>query len=348
MNRDDILLLRGNEIAALLEGRERAIIDTIRVAYLAHESGDSNLPHSTFLRIPDQPRNRIIALPAFLGDGFQTAGVKWIASFPENVSRGMERASAVIILNSATDGRPQAILEGSVISAQRTAASAALAAEAICESAPHSAGLIGCGVINHEIARFLLATFPGLKRFVLYDRNRTRADAFVARTGQLCEGLEFDIRKSAEEVLAETTLTVFATTAVAPHVSDISMCPNGAVVLHISLRDLTPEVILASNNIVDDIDHVCRAQTSVHLAEQQVGSRSFIRGTLAGVLQRKISARTNPARLVVFSPFGLGVLDLALASLALRTAQENDRGTAIQSFFPESAISQTTGGEVSR
>jgi ornithine cyclodeaminase len=82
-------------------------------------------------------------------------------------------------------------------------------------------------------------------------------------------------------------------------------------VLHISLRDLSPDIILSAYNIVDDIDHCLKAATSPHLAEQQVGHRDFVAGTLYDV----IAHRTAPPadRPVIFSPFGLGVLDLAVA-----------------------------------
>src|SRR2546425_12853668 len=53
------------------------------------------------------------------------------------------------------------------------------------------------------------------------------------------------------------------------------------VVLHISLRDLAPEILLRSQNMVDDVEHVMKANTAPHLAEQQTGNRSFVTGTLA-------------------------------------------------------------------
>lgn len=334
-----ILILKGPDVQALLAGREIEIIQAVRSAYETHARGESSLPHSTFLRFPDNQRDRIIALPAYLGGEWGIAGVKWVASFPGNLEKGLERASALVILNSPETGRPEAILEGSIISAKRTAASAALAAQWLSAGKnPNPVGLIGCGVINFEISRFLRAALPGIYHFVLHDLDVARAEQFKVRLQRTFGEVEVEIAREVKTVLRRCPLISLATTATTPHIDDISGVSPGCAILHVSLRDLSPQIILTCDNVVDDIDHVCRAQTSVHLAEQLTGGRDFIRCALADILMGKAAARRDAESVAVFSPFGLGVLDLAVSKLIRDLGIEQGRGTVISSFLPESWV----------
>lgn len=330
---DFILTLGGPDIASLLQGKEREIVDRISEAYSIHGAGDSSLPHSVFVRFPDKKRERIIALPGYLGGNKDIAGIKWIASFPENYSRGISRASAVMVLNSMETGRPQAFMEGSIISAKRTAASAALACDKLHASGDIEAlGIIGCGLINREIVRFI-ASLRNIRSIVTFDVSADRATDWAESIRDIVGDISIEQTNEVSDLLARCPVVSFATTAVEPTISDLSMCPKGATLLHISLRDITAEAILTGENIVDDVAHAQRAQTSTHLAEQIEDNRDFLHGTLAQVLSGDIPPKKNPDAISIFSPFGLGVLDLTLGDYAYGLAVDQGIGIKIMSFF---------------
>ena len=75
MEDGSLLVLSGDEVTSLLADRESELLDLVGRPYVAHRNGESSLPHSTFLRFPQDERNRIISLPAYLGDGFAVAGM---------------------------------------------------------------------------------------------------------------------------------------------------------------------------------------------------------------------------------------------------------------------------------
>jgi 2,3-diaminopropionate biosynthesis protein SbnB len=336
MTIDDVLVLRGADVRAVLQDRKAEIIEAVKGAYCDHNAGRSFLPHSVFVRFPGREKERIIALPAYLGGAEETAGIKWISSFPGNLERGMSRASAILVLNDLSTGRPQAVLEGSVISAARTAASAALAADVLHPKGDIDVfGIIGCGLINREIAAYVAALGRRIRQILVYDIDPDRARRYGESLSSALRHVPVDPTTSAESVLRSASLVSFATTAVKPTISDLSMCPAGTTILHISLRDLTAEAILQSDNVVDDVDHVLRAETSVHLAERKLGNRSFVRCTLADVIVGTQPPRRNGAGTVVFSPFGLGVLDLAVGRLALKHALAERRGAIVDGFFAD-------------
>ncbi|NUK03891.1 2,3-diaminopropionate biosynthesis protein SbnB [Streptomyces lunaelactis] len=329
-----MLIIGHRDVRHVLEGQEDAVLALVGDTYRLHEAGRTAVPHSVFLRFPDSPRDRIIGLPAYAGGEQPAAGMKWIASFPGNVARGKERASAAILLNSMEDGGPRACVEASVISARRTAASAALAAvQLVTEPEPYGIALVGCGPINREVLRFVKAALPSIREVVVFDLDADRAADFAARAGEGHPDLRFVLTESAQDALGAHQLVSLATTAGEPHM-DLSACAPGATVLHVSLRDLTVDAILGAQNVVDDADHVCRERTSLHLAEQATGGREFIDASIGELLSGESGFRRDPERVAVFSPFGLGVLDIALSQWVYDACEREEFGVRVEGFLP--------------
>ena len=329
-----LLVLGAQDVAKLLAGRERELIDLAAQAYSLHGAGESRLPQSEYLRFPQRARERIIPKPGYLGGAHPSAGIKWIASFPDNVGLGLPRASAVIVLNCLHTGRPTTLLEGAQISSQRTAAAAALAARLLHAGQHYQAvGVVGCGPISAETLRFLRADTRPLHAVLLHDLQPERAQALATSLRATGFEGEIGIARSAQEVLASTELVVFGTSAVEPSVHALQGCKPETTVLHVSLRDFGVEAVMAADNLTDDIDQVLQANTSVHRAAQQLGHHSFLRATLAQVLAGQAAPRLGD-RPVIVHPFGLAALDLAFAEQVARRARAQGVGVALPDFLP--------------
>ena len=328
-------VIPGVQVQGVLEGRERETAELVKAAYRLHGEGDTINPRSYFLRFPDRPADRIIALPASLGGEAPVDGIKWISSFPENLAAGIPRASAVLILNDPDTGFPFACLEASVISASRTAALAAIAADQLSQGRerPRRVAFFGTGLIARYLHTFLAATGWSFDSIGVFDLSRDSAEGFrgyLERSGH--EG-SVSLDGTAEQMIRSSDLVVFATTAGTPHVTDPAWFDHNPLVLHVSLRDLGPEIILASANVVDDVDHCLTANTSPHLAEQLTGNREFLTGTLNDVMAGRVSVPTG--RPVVFSPFGLGVLDLAVGRHVYDQLDRDGDLHVVADFFNE-------------
>jgi ornithine cyclodeaminase len=327
-------VVSGAQVKDVIDKNRNRVFAAVEAAYRLLASGDGINPDSYFLRYPDKPSARIIALPAHLGGAIQKSGIKWISSFPENRAENLARASAVLILNDPATGYPLACIEASLISATRTAASAALAAERMSLDPFHGTlAIIGTGVIARSTVEWLLFRKWSFRRINLYDLNRDEAEHF-AKWLRDAYGIEAEIRNRLDDAMLDASLILFTTTALAPYVADEKLLAHCPTVLHLSLRDLGVNVILASQNVVDDIEHCLKASTSLHLTEMATGNRDFVAGNLVDVLEKKVELDRRRPR--IFSPFGLGVLDLAVGSFVLEAAIESNATIAIPDFFSNS------------
>jgi 2,3-diaminopropionate biosynthesis protein SbnB len=324
-------VIPGAQVQRALDGREREVVALVDAAYRLHSDGGSVNPPSYFLRFPDRPSARIIALPASIGGEVGVDGLKWIASFPENVAAGLPRASAVLILNDPGTGYPFACLEGSIISASRTAAHAASAAAWLTRDRrrPARIGFLGAGLIARYTHAFLAATGWSFDELGVHDLAADSAAGFAGYLER--HGGRVVVHDSAEALIRSSDLLVIATVASEPHVRELAWFEHDPVVLHLSLRDLAREILLASTNVVDDVEHCLKANTSPHLAEQLTGNRDFVDGTLADVMAGRL--RPQADRPLVFSPFGLGVLDLAVGKHVYDEVARAGELQAVDGFF---------------
>ena len=328
-------VISGGQVQGVLGGQEKEIVELVEATYRLHGAGDSVNPPSYFLRFPDRPSSRIIALPASIGGPTRVDGLKWISSFPGNVAAGVPRASAVLILNDHDTGYPFACLEASIISATRTAASAALAADWLSRGRPRPTriGFVGAGLIARYIHTFLAGTGWSFDEIGVHDLSTNSAAGFHRYLDQSDTTGRVSVYDSAEELIRSSDLVVFATVAAEPHIREVSWFAHNPVVLHVSLRDLAPQILLASTNIVDDVEHCLKANTSPHLVEQLTGNRDFLAGTLDEVMAGRVKVPADQP--VIFSPFGLGVLDLAVGKYVYDKVVSSGDLHVIDDFFHE-------------
>ncbi|MGH8706430.1 MAG: 2,3-diaminopropionate biosynthesis protein SbnB [Burkholderiales bacterium] len=333
----ELSIINGKTVSDIIRAHRDECIGIVRDAYLAHDNGQSVNPDSYFLRFPEKPDCRIIALPAYLGNGFDVAGLKWIASYPANIQRGFPRASAVLVLNSYDTGYPFAILESSIISAARTAASAVLAAYWLGGRTrrAQALGIVGTGFIARYVYEFLIDTGWRIENVRLHDRSPVESEKFRDTACRLEQHRTVTVVPDVAQLVKACDLIVFTTVASTPHIADPALFEHNPLVLHVSLRDLAPEILLGSQNVVDDVEHVMKANTSPHLAEQKTGSRDFVTGTLADIMSGRRSV--NSSRPIVFSPFGMGILDLAVGKWVYDQAVAAGRDVRLSDFFYETA-----------
>jgi ornithine cyclodeaminase len=198
--------------------------------------------------------------------------------FPGKQGHQLSPSVGSLDLKRRSDRLSLACLEASLISATRTAASAALAAEHVSPN-PFDGSLcvIGTGVIARTTIEWLLFRKWKFRKISLYDLDRKEAE-HLSNWLRDQHNIQADIRDRLEDAVCEASLVLLTTTASEPYLADEKLFEHAPTVLHLSLRDICVNVILEAQNIVDDVDHCLKANTSLHLTEMASGNKDHVSG----------------------------------------------------------------------
>ena len=165
-------------------------IDHVRRGFVEYASGEWSMPSKLYLQAP--PGGDFRAMPA-LGSGL--AILKWVTSFPDNPRSGLPVVMGTISVSSATDGRPLALADVRSVTALRTGAVAAVAAQELAREDAATVGIVGCGLHGTWAARCLAAAEYGPG--VCFDPDPDAAGRLAGElgweTGALDDALACDV-----------------------------------------------------------------------------------------------------------------------------------------------------------
>jgi alanine dehydrogenase len=152
-------------------------IERVRHGFVEHASGNWEMPPKIYLEVP--PNGDFRAMPA---KGGGLAILKWVTSFPENPrERGLPVVMGLIAVSSAETGEPLALVDVRAVTALRTGAVAAVAAQELAREDSSSAGIVGCGLHGSWAARCLAAAEYGPG--VCFDPDPDAAGALAGELG---------------------------------------------------------------------------------------------------------------------------------------------------------------------
>jgi len=325
----DILYLSRSDVHAAMGSSIRGYVEALRGALALHAEGRTAQPLKPYLKWRENGHiaDRIIAMPGYVGGEQAMAGIKWIGSKHDNPrTRGIERASAVIVLNDPDTHFPVAIMEGGEISGMRTAGVTVLAAEFLARRDFERVALIGCGFIGRMHALGLVESFPSIGSFALFDHKPEAAQRLAEEIA--AQGVAVTVAASAEEAVRSAELVVPCTVADTPYIPFDWLAP-GTFVSNISIMDVEPDVFVQVDKlVVDDWDQCNRERKTINqLVLAGKLAREDLHAELGDVVRGAKPGRTDPDERILLNPMGMAIEDVACAAAVYRTAREQGTGT---------------------
>jgi alanine dehydrogenase len=313
----DLLLLSGRDLRRLMS--PTASISALRDAYrdLADNRDDSGRSLGFVVE------GGSIHVKAGLLPGSRSVfAAKLNVNLPGNEARHrLPTIQGVVVLVDATNGRPLALMDSIVLTALRTAATAALAAGYGARPEARSAAIIGCGTQAHYQLEALSACFP-LEDIRVFDVARAKAEAFAR--GASSSALDCRVMTSVSAACERVDICVTCTTSKVPILTrdmDLAGCFVAAVGAdNPEKQEIDPLLMQRARIVVDDLDACATGGDLSHALKTGDVSRDVVHADLADLAAGRKFGRGSADELVIFDSTGSGVQDVALASAAYRAA----------------------------
>jgi alanine dehydrogenase len=279
-------------------------IERVRHGFVEFASGEWSMPPKVYLDA--SPAGDFRAMPA---KGSGIAILKWVTSFPGNPRVGLPVVMGVICVSSAEDGEPLALVDARAITALRTGAVAAVAAQELGREDARTVGIVGCGFNGGWVGRCLAAAEfgPG----VCFDLDADAAGSLAGELGWEAGSLE-------DALLCDVV------TCVTPGDSPVVRAADVRPGLHLSMlgadargkAEAEVEAIARCSLFCDDWEQASHGGELTPAVDAGLVAREDVT-ELGAVLTGSAPGRSGPEDVTLFDSTGLAIQDLALCLAVL-------------------------------
>jgi ornithine cyclodeaminase/alanine dehydrogenase-like protein (mu-crystallin family) len=313
------------DLAQLLD--VAAVIETVQAAFAAYTSGATVTP----LRVGVEPPGAdgvLLAMPCAIADP-PALGTKVVSVFRGNPARGLPTVTSIYLLSDSQTGAPLAVMDGTYLTALRTAAGSAVATRYLARPDASSLGVFGTGVQ----ARFHVLAIRQVRpitHVLVAATSAEKAEAFgrwVTETTGLPAAAATHTGAAAADVLA------VGTTSPTPVVPEGAVRPgahvNAVGAFTPTTRELPSELLERALVYVDTRAGALSEAGDLLIAAREGGfTTDAVIGEVGELVLGRVPARTDARAVTIYKSVGAAFLDAATARLAYQQALATGRGQA--------------------
>lgn len=320
--------------------------------------GESGNEHGVRINFPDHPQfpgmpangpdRRFMAMVAYLGGRFHTAGVKWYGSNVVNPSRGLPRSIHMIILNNPDTCEPIAIMDGTLVSSMRTGCVPGVGVKYLANKDSKIVSCIGTGPIGRSCLDGIMVTAKMVEKVAIFDINLENAKKFATMVEEKFK-VSTTICETAEECVRLGDIISVAASRLKPVVVKDEWLKAGSTLILTGNCRLDESTILSSKVVFDNPKMHKQYMRDAHLSpkgvekeydylmggdiyrlidagklapiDEQIGLGDIARGIVKG--------RENSSERIILQTGGMPVEDVAWSYEVYTQAKEKGMGQVL-------------------
>jgi len=321
-----LLLTRGDLQRTLAVDQ---VIEAVAGAFAAYSAGRTESP----LRVGVEPPGTggvLLAMPSAVADP-PALGAKIVSVFRGNVARGLPTVTSIYVLSDYDTGAPLAIMDGSYLTAVRTAAGSAVSARLLARADATVLGVFGTGVQ----ARFHVLAMRVVRPLVQVLVRGTAADKAMAFAAWVTEATGIAADAASAEDVSSADIVAACTTSAEPVVVEDAVKPGSHVCSVGSFTPTTRELptgLVATARVYVDSRAGAFSEAGDLLipVHEGVFELSRVVGEVGEVLNGKVPGRHSADEVTVYKSVGAAFLDAATGRLAYTEAAKLTVGTVFE------------------